>query len=195
MSDAVAVPMIRADVIVGEVHVDRDVAADLDLIGSGKRVTSSDGRRAVHRGVLLHRLVVGLYPRDRGVVHHLNRNPRDNRRANLWVCADAIEHRIWHGGTIPHWHMTKVARRYQESVEFTQPRLSLYSNLSLDPLGPYDDVDVFWSLHSTIGFHILQFPESSLRPESIAIKHALIRRIMAVEDGVLAFKGFSRGAV
>lgn len=49
------------------------------------------------RSHTMHREVVGLFPGDGRVVHHVNEDPLDNRRENLLVCRDASEH-----GRLPH---------------------------------------------------------------------------------------------
>lgn len=40
----------------------------------------------------LHRQILGLDKRDTRVVHHINENPLDNRRANLRICENKIDH-------------------------------------------------------------------------------------------------------
>lgn len=42
--------------------------------------------------ISMHRFVLGLGKGDGGFVHHINRHRRDNRKANLQICASKSEH-------------------------------------------------------------------------------------------------------
>ncbi len=63
---------------------------------SANRWTRVSGDYAVSGRGLMHRWILGL-AKGEGIVHHINEDTLDNRRSNLMVCANTIEH-----GSQPH---------------------------------------------------------------------------------------------
>lgn len=45
--------------------------------------------------VYMHRWILGLAKGDRRVVHHINEDRLDNRRQNLAICRDRMDHAGW----------------------------------------------------------------------------------------------------
>jgi hypothetical protein len=96
------VPLFRGGRVRDHALVDE---ADAELLQSwrwnvagGYAIAGARRRLQVGRlsGTPMHRFLLGLQPFE-GVVHHLNEDRLDNRRANLIVVADALAH-----GELPH---------------------------------------------------------------------------------------------
>lgn len=66
--------------------------------------------------ISLHRTIVGLERGDPRVVHHANENTHDNRRSNLVVCRDRVEHL-----RLPHSRRLHHRRQQRRSFSHTVP--------------------------------------------------------------------------
>lgn len=57
---------------------------------TGQKWWVCGGYAVNNRNRAMHREILGLEPGDR-IVHHINEDPLDNRRANLMICATRSE--------------------------------------------------------------------------------------------------------
>lgn len=102
MIEAVFIPVRRCGRIVDYAWVDAVdaprvlqygwVCGGIHAVASGRRDRSVPPMNSVP----MHRFVLGLARGDR-IVHHINEDPRDNRRRNLKIVADLLAH-----GSEPH---------------------------------------------------------------------------------------------
>lgn len=66
-------------------------AVDIGSVSGPRRWTRATGGYAISSAGLMHRLILDMQ-KGQGIAHHRNEDTLDNRRENLLVCADKLEH-------------------------------------------------------------------------------------------------------
>lgn len=92
---------------------------ELDREGYVRRFGNIEGRRYEIR---LHRLVMACSPGDGLIIDHINRNPRDNRRANLRFVSVSENNmnRVLAEKAKPYWRQSK--NRWHSAFKYKKKR-------------------------------------------------------------------------
>jgi transcription initiation factor TFIIIB Brf1 subunit/transcription initiation factor TFIIB len=115
---------------------------DVDLVAEYRWFSKLDGRGIPYcyshytgdKKIMLHRFIMGLVPDDGKICDHINRDTKDNRKANLRICSRAENNRN------AKKNVRGVTSKYKGVTRRPSGRFGVYINFNKKAmcLGTYD---------------------------------------------------------